>query len=170
MSKFRTYASDALITLAIHALLLSVFAARAFSVDPEYYSVSGLRCMPSVRKFDVLSAQNIIIVLFLAAAAGFVLSAMEEWTERRCGAAPREYTLFVLLPSNAMTLAAASVLAIRVVRVYTEFKNSLPHTPPESYAGNNYAYVILVPLVMTAVSAVITLTFMLVNRCTRKKA
>ena len=170
MSKFRAYASDALITLAIHALLLSVFAARAFSVDPEYYSVSGLRCMHSVRNFDVFSAQDIIIMLFLATAAGFALSAMEKWSERRRGAVLREYMLLVLLPSNAVTLAAASVLAIRVVRVYTEFKSSLPHTPPESYAGNNYAYVILVPLVMTAVSAVITLTFLLADRCTRKKA
>ena len=168
MSKFRAYASDALITLAIHAPLLSVFAARAFSVDPEYYSVSGLRCMHSVRNFDVFSAQDIIIVLFLATAAGFALSAMEKWSERRRGAVLRKYMLF--LPSNAVTLAAASVLAIRVVRVYTEFKSSLPHTPPESYAGNNYAYVILVPLVMTAVSAVITLTFLLEDRCTRKKA
>lgn len=90
MSKFRAYASDALITLAIHALLLSVFAARAFSVDPEYYSVSGLRCMHSVRNFDVFSAQDIIIVLFLATAAGFALSAMEKWSERRRGAVLRE--------------------------------------------------------------------------------
>ena len=95
---------------------------------------------------------------------------MEKWSERRRGATLREYTLFVLLPSNAVTLAAASVLAIRVVRVYTEFKSSLPHIPPESYAGNNYAYVILVPLVMAAVSAAITLTFLLADRCTRKKS
>ena len=170
MSKFRAYASDALVNLAIHALLLSVFAARAFSVDPEYYSTSGLRCMHPVRKFDVFSAQDIVIALFLAAAAGLALSAMEKRSERRRGATLREYTLFVLLPANAVTLAAASALAVRVVRVYTEFKSSLPHIPPESYAGNNYAYVILVPLVMTAVSAVITLSFLLADRCTRKNA
>jgi len=170
MLKFRAYASDALIALAIHALLLSVFAARAFSVDPEYYSSSGLRCMHPVRKFDVFSAQDIIIALFLAAAAGFALSALEKWSERRRGATLREYMLFVVLPSNAVTMATASVLAIRVVRVYTEFKSSLSHTPPESYAGNNYAYVILVPLIMIAVSTVITLTFLLTDRCTREKA